>query len=225
LLRGIEEIRSGRIVDLSHRLYPGREEFLLDVRTKDAETVVPRMKKSPEAWYIMQEISLSSHIGTHIEAPYHHMKEGKGASELPLEKLIGPGILLDFHTWQDNQPIAKEDIKRAGEIHPGDIAFIRTDRSKLYRTDAAHNRPFLTLEAIRFLIEKGINVLGIDATGIGQKDVLNQPDHQMLFESEIPLVECLANLGSLTRARFFVMILPLPIEGIDSSPVRVVAVE
>jgi len=225
VLRGIEEIRTGRIVDLSHRLYPGEEEFLLDVMTKNAEDVVRRMKRSPEAWYIMQEISLSSHIGTHIEAPYHHKREGMDASELPLEKLVGPGTLLDFHTWKDDEAITIEDIKRSSEIQRGDIVFIRTDRSKFHRTETAHNRPYLTLEAIQFLVEKKIHLLGIDATGIGEKDVLNQPDHQMLFDNEIPLVECLANLDSLTRQRFFVIILPLPIAGIDSSPVRVVAIE
>ena len=64
------------IIELSHRLIPGKENFRLDARTYDVTELLPEVKHRPEIWYILSEVTFSSHVGTHIEFPYHHWQEG-----------------------------------------------------------------------------------------------------------------------------------------------------
>jgi arylformamidase len=98
--------------------------------------------------------------------------------------------------------------------------------ARFYRTEHAHDRPFITHEAIRWLIfEKHINLIGSDASGIELKGVPNQPNHQVLMDNGIPIIEFAAHLDQLQRERFTLFVLALAVEGLDSCPVRLVAIE
>lgn len=219
-------MKKKRIVDLSHKLYAGKEEYTLKVKTFFIDELYPQYERSPETWYIMQELTISSHAGTHIEAPYHHLKTGEDVSEIPLERLVGEAIVLDFAEKEPNQAIDVKDLEKYKEkIKPGDIVLIKTGCSKFYGTKKAHERPYLTREATRWFIGKRISCIGIDATGLEIKGAPNQPNHQALFENGIPLIECMANLSELKKERVFLIVLPLKIDKLDSSPVRVIAIE
>jgi len=219
-------MKKGRIVDLSHKLYSGKEEYGLEIKTFFTDELYPQYKRGPSTWYIMQKLIISSHVGTHIEAPYHHLKNGQDASEIPLEKLVGEAVVLDFTEKRPNEAIDVKDLKKyEGKIKPGDIVLIKTGRGKFYRTKRAHERPYLTNEAIKWLIKKKMNCIGIDATGVEIKGAPNQPNHRILFENGIPLIESMANLTELRKDRVFLVVLPLKIEKLDSSPVRVIAIE
>ena len=75
------------------------------------------------------------HTGTHIEAPYHHLRDGADVSALKIDTLIGACALLDFHGKQPNEAITEQEIETKGaHIERGDIVFIRTDASRRYRT-------------------------------------------------------------------------------------------
>ncbi len=215
-----------RIVDLSHKLYPGKEEYKLETKTFDLDHLYPQYKRSPNTWYIMQELVMSSHVGTHIEAPYHHLKNGQDVSEISLEVLVGEAVVLDFSEKDPDEAIDVKDLKKyEKKIKVGDIVLIRTGRSRFYRTEKAHERPYLTNQAIRWLIDKGMNCIGTDATGLEIKGIPDQPNHQTLFENGIPLIECLANLDKLKKDRVLLVVLPLKIDKLDSSPVRAIAIE
>ena len=95
-----------------------------------------------------------------------------------------------------------------------------------YGTDKGHDRPFITHEAIQWLVsEKKINLIGSDASGIEVKGAPNQPNHQYLMDHEIPIIEFAANLNKLKKERFTLFVLALPIVGLDSCPVRLIAIE
>jgi len=226
LLEALKLIETGKIIDLNHVVIPGKEELPLEIKTRFTDEVLEGYPRSKETWYILQEILMSSHTGTHIESPYHHLKEGIDVSRLDVQKLIGRCVLLDFHRKKPSEAITVEELESCGvPVSDGDIVFIRTDASSRFRTPEAHERPYLTREAVQWFIDKKIHCLGIDATGLEIKGVQNQPNHQRLFESGIPIIENLANLDKLSKSRFFVIILPLPIKGADASPLRVIAIE
>ncbi|MFW5747748.1 MAG: cyclase family protein, partial [bacterium] len=86
----------GRIVDLSHIMIPGKEEYKLELETYDTTELYPQYEKDEDTWYILQEMHMFSHCGTHIEFPYHHNRNGMDASKFPLERLICDTVLLDF---------------------------------------------------------------------------------------------------------------------------------
>jgi arylformamidase len=219
-------VKISRIIDLTQVMRPGKEERKLELRTYNVEEVLPHIHREKDVWYIMQEVTMLTHIGTHVESPYHYLKDGPDVSQLPLESLVGEGIVLDFSHKKPMEAIDVTELSsHDNRIHERDIVLLRTDRSHYYGTRDYHQRPYLTPDGAKWLIEKRIRCLGIDASGIEVKGINTQPDHKLLFESGIPVVENLVNLDQIGKERVLVLILPLKIEGMDACPVRVVAIQ
>lgn len=63
------KIKKDAIIELSHRMIPGKENFELQARTFDVMELLPEVKHRPDIWYVLSEVSFSSHVGTHIEFP------------------------------------------------------------------------------------------------------------------------------------------------------------
>lgn len=225
-------LKNTRVVDLSHVMIPGKEEYGLKLITHQTADLYPQYKVDNDTWYILQSIEMGSHCGTHIEFPYHHSRKGMDAGSFPLDRLIGPCVLFDFKQKRKNEAVDIEEIEAAEKkdpelsIRPGDMVLFNFGVSGNYGTEKGHDRPYLTEEAVRWLAdEKKINLVGSDASGIEVKGVPNQPNHQYLMDREIPIIEFAANLDALKRSRFTLFVLALPIEGLDSCPVRLTALE
>ena len=216
-----------RIIELSHRLVPGEEEFVLEIQNFNVEEVIERIERREDIWYILQEIKMSSHVGTHIEFPYHHLKTGKSASDYPILRTMGETALLDFSHKKKDEVITREEIKACGvEMSKDDIVFIRTDMHKLWKTPRGHDRPVLAVDAADYLVNTiGIKCIGTDATGLEVRGRDDQPVHMVLFEGDVAMVESLTNLDKLSQSRFISFILPLAVKGLDSCPVRILAFE
>lgn len=216
-----------RIIDLSHKMYPGKEEYKLELETHKTAELYPQYKVDDDTWYILQSIHMGSHCGTHIEFPFHHNRNGLHAGNFPLERLIGDCVLLDYTHKKTNEAVTLDELKANGtKIRLGDMVLFNFDCSKNYGTVNSHTRPYITNEAIRWLVkEKRINLIGSDASGIEMKGAPNQPNHQFLMDNQIPIIEFAANLNELKIERFTLIVLALPIIGLDSCPVRLVAIE
>ena len=205
-------------------MIPGKEAFKLDARTYDVTDELPEVTHRPDIWYVLGQVTFSTHVGTHIELPYHHLKEGADAADYPIENLIGEAVVLDFSHKKHNDAITAEELEvHAGRIREGDIVFIRTDMDKLWRTERWDELPYLTPEAMDWLISLKPIVIGTDAGGFEVPGTDYQPNHMKMFQHGIAMVESATNLAALGEERHIVVILPLPIEGIDSCPVRIIA--
>ncbi len=217
-----------RPVELSHVLHPGSEEYRLEVTNRFVEEFDPFYagKRRDDAWYVMSEVVLWSHVGTHMESPFHYLKDGPDLTGIPLERVVGECVLVDFTDKNVGQAITEAELRERGSlIAPGDLVFVRTD-SGHYGTAQSHDRPFFTESAIRWLAEEvKISCLGVDCSGIEDRTQPRQPNHEMLFRNNIPLIEHLAHLDHLTRDRFFVVAVPWRVQGLEASPVSVVAFE
>ena len=173
----------------------------------------------------MSEVFLWSHVGTHIEAPFHYFKDGTDVAGLALERVVGECVLLDFTDKGVGEEIGRAEIEeRATAVRPGDIVFVRTD-SGHYRTEQSHSRPYFAEDAIGWLVEREISCLGVDCSGIERRGVARQPNHVRLFRNEIPLIEHLAHLDRLRTMRFFVVAVPWRVRGLEACPVSVIAFE
>lgn len=218
---------SGRVVDLSHKLFPGKEEYHLELETHFTDELYPQYKRDPDVWYILQDIKMSSHCGTHIEFPYHHNRNGMDAASFPLSRLMGDGVLLNFRHKEPNSIVTLEEVQaHDADLREGDLVLFDFDCAQRYRTSDSHARPMVAHDAIRWLaLEKKVGLIGTDASGIELKGVPNQPNHQLLMDHQIPIIECATNLDQLTQKRFTLLILPLCVVGLDSCPIRLVAIE
>jgi arylformamidase len=217
----------GRLVELSHELLPGEEEYHLELDTHFTDELYPQYARSKDTWYILQDIRMSSHCGTHIEFPYHHNRNGMDAAAFPLERLVGEAVLLDYRHKRPSDAIGVEELREhAEEIREGDMVLLNLNCARFYRTSRSHDRPYVTHEAIRWLVfDRKISLIGSDASGIEIKGVPDQPNHQLLMENEIPIIEFAANLSDMRTNRFTLLALALRVKGLDSCPVRLLAVE
>lgn len=217
----------GRIIDLSHKMFPGKEEYGLQLETNNTADLFPQYKVDKDTWYILQTMHMGSHCGTHIEFPYHHNRNGLDAGEFPLQRLIGDCVLLDYAHKMPNEAVTLPELEaQSGKIRQHDMVMFNFGCAGNYGTTKGHDRPYIAHEAIKWLVsKKNINLIGSDASGIEVKNVPNQPNHQYLMDHEIPIIEFAANLDALKKDRFTLIVLALPIVGLDSCPVRLVALE
>ena len=167
-------------------------------------------------------VTLTTHSGTHVDAPwhYHPMAEGRKAKtidECPLEWFYGDGVRLDLRHKKPGEEITVEDLKEALDkigykLKPGDIVLIWTGTDKKAGTPAYFDQPGLSREAVLWLVEQGVRVIGIDAwsldrtfakqaeeykrTGDGTKI---WPAHFAGIEKEYCHIEKLANLDKIPK--------------------------
>lgn len=211
-----------RIVDLTHRLLPGEEQYTVDLKQRGAARETPTGD-------IMHDVYMWSHSGTHVEVSLHFYANGKDTSDFPPDTFVGPAIRLDFRHKQTNEPITLEEVQAAGEIRERDIVILWEGREHLYRTAHSHDRPYLTEQTGRWLVlEKKIKLLGTDSSGFEVRGgAKSHPNHHLFFApgNDVPVVECLCNLEQIPNDRFFFVGMPIPCKGLDASPIRAIALE
>jgi arylformamidase len=166
-------------------------------------------------------LEMSSHTGTHIDAPKHFLDDGATVDELPLDRFLGRAKVLDL-TGAD--AIGASDLARHA-IETGDRILLKTKGSAFlegpqFRADFAH----LTPDGARHLADIGIRTLGIDYLSIDPFDSHDFPAHHTLLARGIVIIEGLS-LGRVAAGEYEMVALPLKIRGGNGSPVRVVLIE
>jgi len=211
-----------RIIDLTHRLIPGEEQYTVEIEQRGK----PRSGPTGD---IMHDVHCWSHSGTHVEVSLHFYAGGKDTSDFPPDTFVGPAIRLDFRRKETNEAITLADIREAGDVRERDIVILWEGRDGLYRTKDSHSRPYLAEDAAEWLVhDRKIKLLGTDSSGFevrgGGKD---HPNHHLFFKAgnDVPVIECLRNLEAIPRNRFFFVGLPIPVKGLDASPIRAIAMD
>lgn len=196
-----------------------------------------------------ETVTLTTHTGTHMDAPLHYGPTSNGApaksiDEVPLEWCIGPGVRLDLRHVPPGEEITEHELRDALEavphpLAPGDIVLIWTGADELWGTaEYLTNYPGMSGPATRYLVERGVRVIGIDAWGLDRPmaSMLAEyektkepsalwPAHVYGREREYLQLEKLANLGNLPAASGFTIVcFPVAIAGAGAGWTRVVAV-
>ena len=178
--------------------------------------------------YNLELLFLSSHTGTHLDAPYHFTENGVKIHQIPITRLIGKTLLIKIKKLK-NQEITKKDLlefeRKHGKIKERASIIFFTDwqknsKKKFFFT----NNPGLSRSASKYLISKKINLVGIDSPSI---DLGKDPffsAHKILSENNILIVENLTNLEKIPSTTFDFIILPLKIKDATGSPVRAIAI-
>ncbi|HSC24979.1 MAG TPA: cyclase family protein [Candidatus Babeliales bacterium] len=165
-------------------------------------------------------IHLSSHTGTHVDAPSHFLKEGITIDEMPLERLIGECVVLDMTSCAER--ITRDCLMEYNDkIIEGGIVLLRTINSDLSPTDK-FNSHFIYLEAsgALYLAEKKIKAVGIDYLGIEHSQP-GHPTHENLMQADIAIIEGL-RLGHVQAGNYFFVCLPLYSIGLEAAPARAI---
>lgn len=223
------KINNSQIVDLSHRLLRRQENFPYDANA------TPDSRFDPDNWYIECVAKLGAHAGTHVEVPYHHELGGEDCMTFPVENLIGECTVIDCLGKQPGEEITLSDVKKAADrLEDGDIVFLHTGYDKLFRKPNWQPYPPLSREALDWLLQHHPKVIGTDASGVELTDgydeagrmheLYGEPIHVTCFQHHVAIVESLTHLEAIAQERTTVFILSLPMQRMDASPCRIVAV-
>lgn len=155
-----------------------------------------------------------SHIGSHVEAPSHFIPEWDDVSSLEIEKFFGEGVCIDLSYKMPSEAIVIEDLK--DNVKDDDVLLLHATK----REDS--ERPYISEETAEW-ISKHIKILGIDDTIALESSSELMATHKFLLGNRIPIIEGLINLDKIAGKRFFFIGLPLRIRGLDSSPIRAIA--
>jgi arylformamidase len=213
-----------RLVDLTHIIVPDTEPRPIHIERVPAPNAIPG-----GPWYIMHKLQMTlNHVGTHIEAPYHVCRDGIDVAAVPVDSLCGDAVVLDLTSVKPGGVVTVSDMNRAavtsGGIRPGDIVLCRFD----YDGTPATGRRFDDA-SIAFLVDVGMKLMGVDLPGIDLPStdprVKAQYNHHQLMDRGVCLIELVAHLKVLRKSRVTLFALPIPIRGLDSFPIRVLALE
>ncbi len=252
-----------RIIDLSHLLVDedpaDPEGFKPRIVYRAHQQGAMEMKKffnvnledlvlSEGLGWAVEELHMITHCGTHVDAPWHYspISEGRRArtiDEIPLEWFYSDGVVLDFRHKGGGETITDEEIRGALEkigytLKPLDIVLIMTGWDKKIGTAEYFNNPGLTYDAVAWLVDQGVKIIGIDAYSLDRSfaamaaDYMKTgdgryiwPAHFVGIEKEYLHIEKLANLDKLPKPYGFkVAAFPLKIYRASAGPARVVAI-
>lgn len=133
-------------------------------------------------------VELSTHTGTHCDAPYHFFADGKTVDEVPLETYVGPAVIFDLRSKKAGSAIEADDLAAGlDRIVPGTVALLNTGRGHLRANTATFLTEYVYLGAsgADALVERGVKGVGIDAVSLGGYDDPSKagPPHRIVLGS------------------------------------------
>ena len=224
-----------KVIDLSHTIHDDIQIFPGD----PVPSIKPGLTLENDYCHV-DVLTLGSHTGTHIDAPFHFLKKGKKIDEFPIQRFVGDGVLIDVSAKSDRDLIEPGDVESyEDEIAEGDFVIFRTGRDKYFGTARYYLHPYLSAETAGLLVKMGVSLVGVDALNAdptyeagqdSELDAKNLPDeaeygypvHDILLGNDILIVENLCNLDKIKQVKGVYSFLPLKLKGSDGSPIRAV---
>ena len=180
------------------------------------------------------KLTLATHLGTHVDAPFHFHADGTTVENMPLEKYMGPALLLDLRELaQSKTPISVSDLQEAGAAPQklkDQIAVLFTGWAQQESGNVRFysDGPYLSTEGADYLAQNQVNAVAVDFPidkhpPTPRSTLKDFPVHRLLLGQNIPLIENLINLDQLVGRRFELWALPLKLKGGDGAATRAVA--
>jgi kynurenine formamidase len=235
-------IQDARMVELTH---PLSEETLVWPTSRPFEFEVTFEGVTDEGfYYLSRDFSGPEHGGTHLDAPIHFYEGRWTTDQIPLERLVGPGVVVDVSGQADSDPnyqVSLDDLLEWEEVHgripAGAIVLLNTGRSQFWGDARAYmgtevrgeeglarlQFPGLHPEGARWLArERDIVAVGLDTPSLDYGPSTTFESHQILFEQNIYGLENVANLDELPPFGSTILALPSLMEGGSGGPVRII---
>jgi kynurenine formamidase len=236
------DLAKARVVDLTHSFdektvyWPNSPSTFQLTKLADGAT-------EAGYYYRMNSFCAPEHGGTHLDAPSHFAKNGWAADQIPLSKLVAPGVVLDVSRQAAADPdyrLTAADVlafeKARGAIPAGAIVLLRTgwgarwpDRKRYLGDDTPGETsrlhfPSYGKESAELLVkERHVAALGLDTASIDYGPSKDFIVHQIANGANVPGLENLANLEQVPQTGAWIVALPMKIAGGSGGPLRIVA--
>lgn len=212
----------GSLVDLSHAFESNMSEAL------GHRPVMLNPVVSTHTGSHITELDISSHSGTHMDAPVHFIEGGKSIDQFPPDFFTGMAYTIHIEA-KEFEEINVGELEKYNEfMDEAKILFISTGWENKWKTaDYAWKYPYLSSEAANYIVKKKFKFIGIDTISVdpsvksGRRN--GSPAHKALLGNEILIIENLKGLLPITNKMVRVMSFPLKIKSCDGAPVRVIA--
>lgn len=208
-----------QIYDISLTITPN-----LPVWPGDPQIKVERIAKMEEGKHNnISQIAMSAHAGTHVDAPYHFIADGKTIERLALDILVGPAQVVEIPG--DSRLVSASDLKSAGVSTGITRVLLKTRNSRYW---AQPGLPFqtdftaLSPEGAEYLVQQGVKLVGIDYFSIAPFGD-SVPTHRALLSAEIVILEGV-NLSQVPVGKYQLYCLPLKLGGADGAPARAILI-
>lgn len=178
---------------------------------------------SKETGALTHRIRISTHQGTHIDAPRHYVDDGKTIDEVGLEPLQGEATVVDLRDHQGDDITADVLESADADVGAGDIVVLITGDvdEHFYDEDFFENASALTADAAEWLVDRDVSVVANDFLSEGLGDP-QRPVHNTVLGAGIPFVEYICNTDVIVdRTTVDLVCVPLYLEGFEASPARV----
>ncbi len=186
---------------LSCKVYPG----------DTAPTVKEVFRTSKGDLYNLTDFSMCAHNGTHIDAPFHFLGDGKTVDEIPLNKTVGLCFVAES-SGEMSANDAKAILSKAAK-HDPEVA-----KKILLKGNA-----IVTEEAAEVFAKAEIDLIGVESQSVGDID-RPMAVHLILLKKEVVLLEGI-RLGEVTEGVYFLNAAPINLGGCDGAPTRAVLIE
>lgn len=168
----------------------------------------------------LSQIGMTSHTGTHIDAPAHSLSGGLSVDALPIDNFYGDCRVLDMTSCKIS--ILADDLLQLN-IQPGERILLKTSNSQRGFETFYDDYIFLSSEAAEYLATQRVALVGIDSLSIKQRGSSDNTPHTHLLSKNIPILEGI-NLGEVTPGNYILCAFPLAFIGIDGAPARAVLI-
>jgi arylformamidase len=189
----------------------------------DPPVIIERVSGEPGDDAAISSLKLSTHTGTHVDAPAHFIPAGETVDRLHLDLLLGPAWVVYLEA---PAPISAAALEAASIPEGVERLLIRTQNSEptgLERPGFDEDFVALTRDAAMWVASRGFRLVGIDGPGIGLYGQESTPVHQILLGAGVIPLEGL-NLAEIEPGAYDLVCLPLRIEDGDGAPARVLLI-
>lgn len=237
-----QDFSEGRWIDLTHA-FNENSVYWPTAKSFTKEKVFHGHTKG--GWfYSAYNFAAAEHGGTHMDSPIHFAEGKYTADQVPLDRLVGPGIVIDVsHQVATNVDylVSSGDIRafedKHGRIPEGAIVLLNTGRAKLYGDRKSYmgteergeqavpklHFPGLGADGAALLVERRVGAVGIDTPSIDHGQSKDFAAHVKLMTNNIPAFENVADMTALPATGSTIIALPMKIEGGSGGPLRIVA--
>jgi arylformamidase len=163
-------------------------------------------------------LTMGSHTGTHVDAPYHFLADGPRLGDVALDRMVGEALVADLRGRAAIDAAALADVA----LRPGDILLCRTDNSERWASpEFRRDFTYVTEDAADALVVRGVRALGMDYLSIERFGSSDFPVHRRLLGAGIFVIEGL-DLRAVDPGRYTLVCLPLNFPDLDGAPARAV---
>jgi arylformamidase len=176
--------------------------------------------------YDSEAIFLSTHTGTHMDAPSHFINGAESIDIIDVNRFVMNNIHLLNISKSSNQLITTEDIINSNtDIKENDSIIFSTGWEHNYNSDDyMSSNPGLSQDAATYLSDKKINAVAIDSPSIDSGLESKFPVHQILLKNDVLIIENICNLTQIDKKILKLIAIPLKLRGATGSPIRALAI-